>query len=194
NEYNKFDKDETPGHNVDLVYTRMIAGPMDYTPGSMRNSVKGKFFTDFSNPMSHGTRCHQLGMYIVYYSPMQMLCDAPTAYLAYPDILSFLSEVPVSWDDTLVLDGKIGEYIVLARQKGEDWYIGALTNWTERELNIDISFLSEATYQARIFMDGINANRHAEDYRVIERSLKSNDSLKLSLKSGGGAAIQLKVV
>ena len=108
NEYNKFDKDETPGHNVDLVFTRMIAGPMDYTPGSMRNSVRGKFFTDFSNPMSHGTRCHQLGMYIVYYSPMQMLCDAPTAYLAYPDILSFLSEVPVSWDETVVLEGKIG--------------------------------------------------------------------------------------
>lgn len=192
NEYNKFDKDETPGHNVDLVFTRMIAGPMDYTPGSMRNSVEGKFFTDFNNPMSHGTRCHQLGMYVVYYSPMQMLCDAPTAYLPYPDILSFLSEVPVTWDETVVLDGKIGEYVVIARQKGTDWYIGALTDWTEREIEVDLSFLSDKNYQARIFADGINANRQAEDYRVIERTLTRRDRLRLKLKSGGGAAIQIK--
>lgn len=194
NEYNKFDKDETPGHNVDLVFTRMLAGPMDYTPGSMRNSVKGKFFTDFSNPMSHGTRCHQLGMYIVYYSPMQMLCDAPTAYLAYPDILSFLVEVPVTWDETIVLDGKIGEYVVIARQKGEDWYIGALTDWTEREVELDLSFLPDRTYQTRIFADGVNANRHAEDYQVVEKKLTRFDGLQLTLKSGGGVAIQLKAV
>ncbi len=194
NEYNKFDKDETPGHNVDLVFTRMIAGPMDYTPGSMRNSVKGKFFTNYNNPMSHGTRCHQLGMYIVYYSPMQMLCDAPTAYLAYPDILSFLSEVPVTWDETIVLEARIGEYVVIARQKGEDWYIGALTDWTERKIDLDLSFLQDRTYQARIFADGVNANRHAEDYRVVEKSLTRKDHLQLILKSGGGAAIQLKAV
>ncbi|NRB46851.1 MAG: glycoside hydrolase family 97 protein [Saprospiraceae bacterium] len=194
NEYNKFDKDETPGHNVDLAFTRMIAGPMDYTPGSMRNSIKGKFFTDYNNPMSHGTRCHQLGMYVVYYSPMQMLCDAPTAYLPYPDILSFLSEVPVTWDETIVLDGKIGEYVVIARQKGKDWYIGALTDWTERVLQLDLSFLSESRFQARVFVDGINANRHAEDYRVVESVLTSTDRLQLDLKSGGGAAIQLKAI
>ncbi len=194
NEYNKFDKDENPGHSVDLVYTRMIAGPMDYTPGSMRNSVKGKFFTDFSNPMSHGTRCHQLGMYVVYYSPMQMLCDAPTAYLPYPDILSFLTEVPVTWDETVVLDGKIGEYVVVARQKGKDWYIGALTDWTEREVEVDLSFLEDKNYQARIFADGINANRHAEDYRVTDRILTRTDRLALTLKSGGGAAVQIKPV
>lgn len=194
NEYNKFDKDETPGHNVDLVFTRMIAGPMDYTPGSMRNSIKGKFFTDYNNPMSHGTRCHQLGMYVVYYSPMQMLCDAPTAYLPYPDILSFLSEVPVTWDETIVLDGKIGEYVVIARQKGEDWYVGALTDWTERAILLDLSFLPEARFQARIFADGVNANRHAEDYRMTENLLTNTDSVQLKLKSGGGAAIQLKAI
>lgn len=192
NEYNKFGQDETPGHNVDLVFTRMIAGPMDYTPGSMRNSTKGKFFMDFNNPMSHGTRCHQLGMYVVYYSPMQMLCDAPTAYQAYPDILAFLSEVPVSWDETVSLDGKIGEYIVLARRKGADWYLGALTDWSERELEVDLSFLGAGNYHARIYADGINANKHAEDYRVIDQKVSSQASLRLVLKSGGGAAVQLK--
>lgn len=192
NEYNKFDKDETPEHNVDIVFTRMIAGPMDYTPGSLRNSTQGNFFTNYSNPMSHGTRCHQLGMYVVYYSPMQMLCDAPTAYEAYPDILSFLAEVPVSWDETIALDGKIGEYVVMARRKGQDWYIGALTDWTERRVEVDLSFLGTATYQARIFADGINAHRHAEDYRLIEQELTGEDVLSLLLKSGGGAAVELK--
>lgn len=191
NEYNKFDKDETPGHNVDLVFTRMLAGPMDYTPGSMRNSTQGKFFMDGSSPMSHGTRCHQLGMYVVYYSPMQMLCDAPTAYLPYPDILAFLSEVPVSWDETIALQGRIGEYVAIARRKGRDWYIGALTDWTERSLSLDLSFLEEGPYKATIFADGINANRHAEDYRVMERTISNSETLGLLLKKGGGAAVQL---
>lgn len=192
NEYNKFDKDEHPGHNVDIVYTRMIAGPMDYTPGAMRNSAQGQFFTNYSNPMSHGTRCHQLAMYVVYFSPMQMLCDAPTAYEAYPDILSFLSTVPVSWDETVALDGVIGEYIVLARRKEADWYIGALTDWTEREIEVDLSFLQGHSYQTRIFADGINAHRQAEDYRVLQQVLTASDVLRLRLKSGGGAAVELK--
>ncbi len=190
--HNKFDKDEYKAISKKVVFTRMIAGPMDYTPGSMRNSTKGKFFTDFSNPMSHGTRCHQLGMYVVYYSPMQMLCDAPTAYQTYPDILAFLSEVPVSWDETVTLDGRIGEFVVLARRKGKDWYLGALTDWSERELEVDLSFLGAGKYQARIFADGINANRHAEDYRVIDEKASSGTCLKLTLKSGGGAAVQFK--
>lgn len=191
NEYNKFDKDETPGHNVELVFTRMLAGPMDYTPGSMRNSTQGKFFMDGSNPMSHGTRCHQLGMYVVYYSPMQMLCDAPTAYLPYPDILAFLSAVPVTWDETIALQGRIGEYVAIARRKGKDWYIGVLTDWTERRLSFDLSFLAERSYEATIFADGINANRHAEDYQVIRKMVSQADSLSIVLKKGGGAAVQL---
>ena len=192
NEYNKFDKDETPGHNVDLVYTRMVVGPMDYTPGSMRNSTKGHFFTDGSNPMSHGTRCHQLGMYVVYYSPMQMLCDAPTAYQKYPDILAFLADVPCDWDETVSLNGKISEYIVLARRKGKDWYVGALTNWTERTVFIDFSFLDNKTYIATLFLDGVNANRHAEDYQVKTQVINKKKQIQVVLKSGGGLAIQLK--
>lgn len=191
NEYNKFSKDMTPNHNVDIVFTRMLAGPMDYTPGAMRNSTKGNFFTNNSNPMSYGTRCHQLGMYVVYYSPLQMLCDAPTAYEKYPDILDFLSKVPVSWDETVVLDAKLGEYVVIARQKGENWYVGALTNWDARTLTVDLSFLGNRTYQGRLFLDGINAHRKAEDYQVKTRALTARDSLTLELKPGGGAAIEL---
>ncbi len=192
NEYNKFDKDETPDHNVNLVYTRMVVGPMDYTPGSMRNSIKGKFFTDYNQPMSHGTRCHQLGMYIVYYSPMQMLCDAPTAYEQYPDILAFLGEVPAVWEETIALDGKVGEYVVIARKKGNDWYVGALTNWTAREIVLDFSFLDKRKYKAKLFVDGVNAHRNAVDYQLLEKEINPHDQLKIQLKPGGGAAIQLK--
>ena len=193
NEYNKFDKDETPDHNVNLVYTRMVVGPMDYTPGSMRNSIKGKFFTDYNQPMSHGTRCHQLGMYVVYYSPMQMLCDAPTAYEQYPDILTFLGEVPAVWDDTKVVDGKIGEYVVIARKKGKDWYVGALTNWTERKITIDFSFLDKKKYTAKLFLDGVNAHRNAADYQLQQKIVHPTDRFQIQLKSGGGVAIQLKL-
>lgn len=191
NEYNKFAQDETPGHNVDIVYTRMLTGPMDYTPGAMRNSTKGNFLMDNSNPMSYGTRCHQLGMYVVYYSPLQMLCDAPTAYEKYPDILQFLSEVPVTWDETIALDGKLGEYVVIARRKGNDWYIGALTNWTARTLEVDLSFLGRGEYEGKLFLDGINAHRQAEDYQVQSKQFNKDSELRIELKPGGGAAIQL---
>lgn len=194
NEYNKFDKDETPDHNVDLVFTRMLAGPMDYTPGSMRNSTKGNFFTNNSNPMSHGTRCHQLAMYIVYYSPMQMLCDAPTAYEQYPDILSFLSDVPTVWDETIALSGEIGSYIVLARKKGDNWYVGAMTDWSERTISIEFDFLADASYQTTLFLDGVNSHRNAEDYRVQQLTLNTKSTLELLLKPGGGVAMQLIMV
>lgn len=192
NEYNKFNVDETPGHNVDIVFTRMMAGPIDYTPGAMTNSVEGDFHKSFENPMSYGTRCHQLGMYVVYYAPLQMLCDAPTAYEQYPDILKFLGEVPTTWDETKVLDGKLGEYIVIARKKGNDWYIGGLTDWTERDVEIDLSEFAEGNYQAVLLEDGINANRVASDYTSTEKQVSSSDKLKVTMKKGGGFAIQLK--
>lgn len=192
NEYNKFNKDETPGHNVDLVFTRMVAGPMDYTPGAMRNSIQGEFMTSNSNPMSYGTRCHQLGMYIVYFAPLQMLCDAPTAYEKYPDILSFLSKVPTTWDETIALDGKLGEFVVIARQKGNDWYIGGLSNWDERTVEIDLSKFANGRYSAVMIIDGINANRKATDYQVIRKEVTSADKLKITVKKGGGFAIHLE--
>ena len=192
NEYNKFDSLETPQHNIDIVFSRMLAGPIDYTPGAMNNSTKGNYFMNNSNPMSYGTRAHQLGMYVVYYGPLQMLCDAPTQYEKYPDILEFLSTVPVTWDQTIALEGKFGEYIAIARRKGNDWYIGALNDWTERDLEIDLSFLGPGSYKTQMFLDGVNANRHAQDYQVVNRKLTRRDKLTLNLKQGGGAAIILK--
>ncbi|MGC9342926.1 MAG: glycoside hydrolase family 97 protein, partial [Bacteroidales bacterium] len=155
NEYNKGNwggNFPTPEHNVTIPFTRMMSGPMDYTPGAMRNSTQTSFGFSNSTPMSRGTRCHQLGMYVVYDSPLQMLCDAPTEYEKYPDILEFLSNVPVTWDDTRVLEGKIGDYIITLRQKDEDWYLGGLTDWNAREFEIDMSFLPEGEYEATLFM------------------------------------------
>jgi alpha-glucosidase len=192
NEYNKFNKDETPGHNVDIAYTRMVAGPMDYTPGAMRNSIQGDFITSNSNPMSYGTRCHQLGMYVVYFAPLQMLCDAPTAYEREPQILSFLSSVPVTWDETIALDGKLGEYVVIARRKGNDWYLGGLTDWNERTVEIDLSRFCTGEYSAKLWLDGINANKMASDYQVVTRKISSSDSLKITMKKGGGFAARLE--
>lgn len=192
NEYNKFDKNETPQHNVDIVFTRMAVGPIDYTPGAMRNSIEGDFITSNLNPMSYGTRCHQMGMFVVYYAPLQMLCDAPTAYEAYPDILSFLSKVPVSWDETVPISGKMGEYVVVARRKDQDWFIGGLTNWDERDVEIDLSRFASGKFDAEIVQDGINANRIAEDYQIIKRSVSATDKIKITMKKGGGFAIHLK--
>ncbi len=192
NEYNKFNKDETPGHNVDIVYTRMVAGPMDYTPGAMRNSIQGDFVTSNSNPMSYGTRCHQLGMYVVYFAPLQMLCDAPTAYEKEPEILSFLSSVPVTWDETIALDGKLGEYVVIARRKGNDWYLGGLTDWSERTVEIDLSKFCTGEYTVKLWLDGINANKMASDYQVVTRKLSSPGTLKITMKKGGGFAAKFE--
>jgi alpha-glucosidase len=192
NEYNKFDKDETPGHNVDIAFTRMAVGPIDYTPGAMRNSIQGEFITSNLNPMSYGTRCHQLGMFVVYYAPLQMLCDAPTAYEKEPEILSFLSKVPVTWDETYPIDGKVGEYVVVARKKGADWYIGGLTDWNERTVEIDLSGFTEGKYMAEMLLDGINANRIASDYQLVKKEVQASEKLKINMKKGGGFAIRLR--
>nr|WP_321454223.1 glycoside hydrolase family 97 protein [uncultured Carboxylicivirga sp.] len=191
-EYNKFNDEETPSHNVDIAFTRMMAGPMDYTPGAMSNSIQGDYHVSYYNPQSMGTRCHQLGMFVVYFAPLQMLCDAPTAYEKYPDILNFLSEVPTTWDDTKAIEGKVGEYVIIARKKGDDWYIGGLNNWTEREVTIDLSkIIEKGNYKASLLIDGINANRNAEDYQYEEKSVSNTDQLKITMKKGGGFAIKL---
>lgn len=187
NEYNKFEENQSPSHNIDLPFTRMMAGPMDYTPGAMSNSAQGDFHLSYYNPESMGTRCHQLGMYVVYFAPLQMMCDAPTAYEKYPDILKFLGEVPTSWDETKVLAGKVGEFVVIARQKGDKWYIGGMNDWTERQIEIDLSqFLPAGSYQADLIVDGVNANRNAEDYQSLSKTVSTSTPLKITMKKGGG--------
>ena len=188
-EHNKWSKDITPEHTVTLPYIRMVAGPMDFTPGAMDNAQDNNFFIRFTRPMSQGTRCHQIAMYVVYESPLQMLADNPSAYYKERECAAFISKIPVTWDETKVIDGKIGEYIVIARRKGNNWYIGAMTNWTPRELDIDLSFLSDGKYNIEMMQDGVNAEKTAIDYKRVRQTLDSvNIHIKLA-KGGGFAAV-----
>ena len=187
-ENNKWSKLITPDHNLTLPFIRMVAGAMDYTPGAMINVNKISFREIFDSPMSMGTRCHQLAMYVVYESPLQMLCDIPTNYYKEPVSTDFIARIPAIWDDTKVLEGKVGDYILVARRKDDKWYVGGMTDWTARELNLDCSFLPTGKYKIEIMEDGINADRNGMDYRKTVQSITDQSKLKLKLASGGGWA------
>ena len=164
----------------------MMAGPMDYTPGAMRNSNKANFRPVNDNPMSQGTRCHQLAMYVIYEEPLQMLSDNPTIYIKEQECTDFITSVPVTFDETVALDGKVGEFVAIARKKNDTWYVGAMGNWTPREIILDFSFLGPEIYEAVIFKDGINADRDATDYKKEVIKITSVDKLKIQLAPGGG--------
>jgi alpha-glucosidase len=185
-EYAKWSDSVTPDHDLSLPFTRMLAGPMDYTPGAMRNAMKDRFLPIFDLPMSQGTRCHQMAMFVVYESPFQMLCDTPSAYEAEPGLLGFISGIPTVWDETKPLEGKIEDYVVLARKSGPDWYAAAMTDWTPRMLELKLDFLEDGTYEAEILSDGINSDRYPADYRRELKALSRGDRLKIELASGGG--------
>lgn len=176
----------TPGHDVTLPYTRMAAGPMDYTPGAMINANRKNFRDIFEAPMSQGTRCHQAAMYVVYESPLQMLSDNPSNYLKEPEYTQFISRIPTTWDTTIALEGKAGEYVAVARKKGDTWYIGAMTNWDARKLDVPLGFLEGKRYRLEALEDGINADRHAADHRFRKQSVTPGDHLALPMSSGGG--------
>ena len=148
-------------YDVTIPFIRMIAGPMDYTQGAMRNAARGNHRSVNSEPMSQGTRCRQLATYVIFESPFNMLCDAPSNYRREKECTEFISNIPTIWDETVSLAGKVSEYVAIARRHGNDWYIGALTNWTPRELDLDLSFLGEGDYTLELFKDGINADRAA---------------------------------
>ena len=191
-EHNKWSADITPDHNCTLPFIRMFAGPMDYTPGAMRNSEETNFKADFIRPMSQGTRCHQLGLYVVFESPLQMLADAASAYLRDSGVMEFLSAVPSVLDNTKPLAGKVGDYVAVARQKGSSWYIGAITDWTPRDLEVKLDFLPAGNYTLIEFVDGLNAERYAEDWARKERTVKAGDTIKIKMAPGGGYAAMLK--
>ncbi|MDE3182828.1 MAG: glycoside hydrolase family 97 protein [Bacteroidota bacterium] len=182
----------TPKMAVTLPYIRMFAGPMDYTPGAMRNAQKKDFAAINSNPMSLGTRCQQLAMYIVYDAPLQMLSDNPTTYEKEKESLDFITSVPTTWDETIPLDGKVGEYVVTARRKGDKYFVGAMTNWTARNLTIDFSFLPEGTFHITYFQDGVNADRNGTDYKKVDATITKNDKLQIHLAPGGGWAARIE--
>ena len=190
-EWSKWSTDAEPEHNVTLPFTRMFLGPMDYTPGAMVNAARASFSPIFNRPMSLGTRCHQLAMYVVYESPLQMLADSPSNYLREPEAMEFLGPVPTEWDETNVLDARIADYVAVARRNGRDWYVGAMTDWTARELEIDLSFLPEGNFSMTSYQDGVNADRYGSDYKMERRRVNRTTKLKVKLAPGGGWAARI---
>ena len=152
-------------YDVQIPFIRMFAGPLDYTQGAMRNATRGNYRPVNSEPMSQGTRCRQLAEYVIFEAPLTMLCDSPSNYLAEPECLQWMAEVPTVWDETVALAGRVGDYAAIARRKGDTWYVGAMTDWEARELEIDLrAFLPAGRYEVEIFRDGPNADRAARDY------------------------------
>ena len=191
-EWNKWSKLTTPEHNVTLPFTRMFLGPLDYTPGAMINSgAERNFAAIFERPMSLGTRCHQLAMYVVFEAPLQMLADSPSHYLKEPEVMEFLGPVPTVWDETKVLAAEMGDYLVIARRNGRDWYIGAMTDWTPRDVEIDLSFLPAGSFRMTSFADGPNADRSGSDYKKVIQDIDQTSKLKVHLMGGGGFAARL---
>jgi len=190
-EQSKWSDLASPGNAVTFPFMRMLAGPVDYTPGAMINSTKTDFKPVFNRPGSQGTRCHQLAMYVVYESPLQMLADSPSNYRKEPESLAFLAKVPTVWDETRVLQAKVGEVIVTARRSGSTWYVGGLTNWSAREVPLDLSFLGAGSFSLELFRDGPNADRAGVDYVREVPDISAADRLTLHLASGGGFAARI---
>lgn len=172
-----------------IPFIRQVAGPMDYTPGAMHNATKRSYHANYSEPMSQGTRCHQLALFTVFDSPFTMLCDTPDNYDAEPESRDFIASIPTTWDETRILDGEMGEYIITARRKGNKWYVAGLTDWTPRELTVDLSFLGSGSHKATLFKDGVNAARNARDYKKENIQVNANSPLKIQLAPGGGFAM-----
>ena len=185
-ENNKWSKDITPDHNVTIPFIRMAAGPMDYTPGAMNNRQDSNYNISFERPMSQGTRAHQVAMYVIYEAPLQMLCESPSRYYEEQETVDFIVQIPTTWDETIVLHGSMGDYIALARRKGDNWYLGAMTDWTPRELELNLSFLKEGTFRMEVFKDGINADRFAEDYKLQTLEVNKNSKISVQMAAGGG--------
>ena len=182
--------DDVPLYDCTIPFIRMMAGPMDYTPGAMRNATKSEFRPSHSNPMSQGTRCHQLALYTIFEAPLQMMADSPTAYMKEQESTDFIAKVPTTFDETVALDGEVGKFVVLARRKANIWYLGAITNWDSREITIDFSFLEKGKqFEAEIFSDGLNADKAAVDYKRAIITVNSTTKLKYKLASGGGLAM-----
>ena len=179
-------------YDVIIPFIRQVAGPMDYTQGAMRNAAKGNYYPCNSEPMSQGTRCHQLAMYVILESPFNMLCDAPSNYMREPESLDFIANIPTVWDESITLDGKIGEYIVTARRHGNTWYVGGMTNWDARDIEVDLSFLKEKGKTVTLFKDGINAHRSGRDYKKENIKLNDKDKVKIHLAPGGGFAMKIE--
>lgn len=179
-------------YDVTFPFIRMLAGPVDYTQGAMRNANKYNYRPVNSEAMSQGTRCRQLAEYVVFESPLNMMCDNPSNYMKETECLEFIAKIPTVWDQTIALNGEIGKYVTIARQKNGEWYIGALTNWDKRELSLDLSFLGTGNFSAEIIKDGVNADRAANDYKKETITIPVNRKLNIKMASGGGFVMKIK--
>ena len=178
-------------YDVTAPFIRMVAGPLDYTQGAMNNVIMKNFHAVYTEPMSQGTRCRQLALYTIFDSPINMLCDAPTNYLKEEECTKFIAAIPTVWNQTLPISGKVGEHIVMAREKDGIWYVGGLTDWKERDVEVDLSFLGDGEFNAEIFRDGINADRVGKDYKREVIRVSANKKLNLHMAPGGGFVVRI---
>jgi alpha-glucosidase len=190
-EHNKWADYITAEHNLTLPFIRQLAGPMDYTPGAMVNSQPENFNINFNRPMSKTTRTHQMAMYVVFESPLQMLADSPSNYLREPESTDFISKVPTVWDETIIVSAKIADHIITARRSGDEWFIGAMGNSKKREFTINLSFLDVGNYQMESFADGLNSDIYASDYKVQHQQVIKNQDISIKLAPSGGWVARL---
>jgi alpha-glucosidase len=190
-EYCKWSARITPEHNLTLAFTRALAGPMDYTPGGFDNVTRAEFEGRSKKPMVMGTRAHQLALYVVFESGFEMVSDYPEAYQGQKDF-EFIRAVPNVWDETQVVGGRPGEFISVARRKGREWYVGAITGWHGAEMDLPLEFLGHGNYVAEIYADASDAADRPKHTTITQQPVTPGTVLRLKLASGGGAAIRFR--
>ncbi|HSC55181.1 MAG TPA: glycoside hydrolase family 97 protein [Phnomibacter sp.] len=190
----KWANEDQPLYTTTIPFIRMLAGPMDYTPGAMRNVTQADYFARNNDPMAKGTRCNQLAQFVVFFAPLQMMADNPTTYVKEQECTDFITKIPTTWDETIPLDGKVGEYLALARRKGNEWFVAAMTNWTPRNLTLDFSFLPAGKYELVLMKDGVNADRNPTDYKKEILQISSSDKTTIQLAAGGGWVARVKKI
>ncbi|HMM01762.1 MULTISPECIES: glycoside hydrolase family 97 protein [unclassified Dysgonomonas] len=193
-EHNKSSHDISPNHDLILPFTRMVAGPMDYTPGATVNATENDFHMNFIHPMSQGTRAHQGALFIAFESPLQMFADSPSNYYKTSDFTSFIAQIPTVWDETRAIEAEAGKYLTIARRSGSKWFIASLTNWDQRELSVNLNFIGEGKYKAEILRDGVNANRYGSDFKIETKHVSGGQTLDINMAKGGGWAAILTPV
>ena len=181
-----------PRYDVSIPYLRQLVGPLDYTPGAMNNATRAQFFGNNDHPMSQGTRAHQVAMYTIFDAPLQMLADSPSKYIKEQETTNFISKIPTTWDEVVPLDGRLGQYVAIAKRKGTTWYVAAMTDWTPRQLTISLSMLGSGQHQAEVFADGVNADRDATDYQLSTLTVAQGDSITIRLAPAGGWSAIIK--
>ena len=179
-------------YDVTVPYIRFFAGSADYTQGAMKNASRSNYRAIYSEPMSQGTRCHQLAEYVIFSSPLNMLCDNPSNYMNEPECTKYIADIPEVWDETRAIGGKVGEYCVVARRSGATWYVGVLGNWDERDLEVKLDFIPDGPHSVTIFKDGVNANKAGRDYKKVTETLSADKTLKVHLAEGGGYVAIIK--